>query len=78
MYIVMEIQTNADGQVATIVNQYEDEFAADSKFHQILASAAISDVPIHTAFILTDYGYAVRAETYKHIDGSTTHETPTM
>lgn len=78
MYIVMEIQTNAEGQVATLINQYEDEFAADSKFHQILASAAISDVPIHTAFILTDDGYAVRAESYKHTDESTTHEIPTM
>ena len=78
MYIVLETQTNSEGQVATLINQFEDEFAADSKFHQILASAAISDIPIHTAFILTDDGRAIRAESYKHIDGSTTHEVPSM
>ena len=78
MYIVLETQTNSEGQVATLINQYEDEFAADSKFHQILASAAISDIPVHTVFILTDDGYVIRAEGYKHVDGSTTHEVPSM
>lgn len=78
IYIVLETQTNSEGQVATLINQYEDEFAVDSKFHQILASAATSDIPIHTTFILTDDGRAIRAESYKHTDESTTHEIPSM
>lgn len=66
MYIVMEIQTNAEGQVATLINQYEEINNAESKFHQILASASISEVPVHTAVLMTEKGVTVRAEYYDH------------
>lgn len=78
MFIVMEIQTSTEGVVSTVINQYENENEADSRFHQILASAAISEIPVHTAFILTDDGHAVRAESYRHADNSTEHEIPSM
>jgi hypothetical protein len=74
----MEIQTNANGEVGTIINQYESINDAESKFHQILAAASISEVPVHTSIVLTDEGVTLRAESYKHIDGSTTHEIPSM
>ena len=64
MYIVMEIQTNASGEVSTLINQYEALNNAESKFHQILASASISDVPIHTAVLMDERGKTYRAEYY--------------
>lgn len=63
-YIVMEIQNS--GTVATIVTQHDTRNEAESKFHQILFSAAISSVPVHSAVMLTDEGFLLRNECYKH------------
>lgn len=78
MYIVIEIQTGADGVVGTIVNQYANLNDAESKFHTVLATASVSEVPFHTAMIITNEGVTVRAECYKHANGSTIHEIPSM
>ena len=66
MFIVIEIQTYNDGNVGTIVNSYASQNQADSKFFSILAAAALSDVPIHAAAILTAEGRMVRFESYNH------------
>ena len=66
MYIVMEIQTNANNEVATLINQYDNINNAESKFHQILTSASVSNVPIHTALIMDEKGVTYRAESYDH------------
>lgn len=66
MYIVLELQTNANGTVSSLINQYENQNAAESKYHQILAAAAVSSLPIHTAFMLTNEGYTIKSETYTH------------
>ena len=44
MYIVIELQTNEEGQTANIVQAYSDRNEAASRYHQILAAAAISEV----------------------------------
>ena len=64
MYIVMEIQNS--GTVATLVNQYSDKNLAESKFHTVLAAAAVSQVPVHSAVLMTDEGVWLRSECYKH------------
>ena len=64
-YIVMEIQ--AGDTVATIVTQHDTRQAAESKFHQILAAAAISAVPAHSAVMMSEEGFPLRNESYKHI-----------
>lgn len=65
MFIVMEIQTA--NSTATIVTQHSTRQEAESKFHQILTSAAVSSVPVHTAVMLDEEGYPVRPpECYKH------------
>lgn len=74
MYIVMEIQTNSEGVVSTILNQYEALNLAENKFYQIMAAASISSVPVHTACILTDKGALLRTDSYQHINGETIHE----
>lgn len=64
MYIVLEIQTS--NTVATIVNSYEDRNQAESKYHQILTAAALSNVPKHSAVLMNDEGQTIKSETYIH------------
>lgn len=55
MYIVVEIQTNADGTVGIPApTAYADRQQAEAKYHTILAAAAISQVPKHGAIMFTD------------------------
>lgn len=66
MYLVLELQTSSNGAVASLINQFEDRNAAESKYHQILTSAAISELPIHTAVLMTNEGYTIKNEVYRH------------
>lgn len=68
MYIVIELQTNADGVVANLVYQYNSRDEAESKFHYILAAAAVSTLPVHAAVMLTNAGTTVKSEYYRHGD----------
>lgn len=63
-YIVMELQT--DTTTATLVNQYDNRAAAESAYHGILAAAAVSSVPVHAAVLMTEEGFVLRNECYKH------------
>ena len=65
-YIVIEIQTNADGTVGNLVSSYDNRLAAESQFHSILAAAAVSALPCHAAVLLTSEGQPVAYESYKH------------
>ena len=64
MFIVIEIQVT--DQVATIVNSYTDRLEAESKYHQILTAAAVSEVPKHGAVLLNDEGQRINSECYIH------------
>ena len=66
MYIVIEIQTNADGTVGNIVTAYPTRDAAFSKYHQILSAAAISALPVHSAVILDKYGFQIASQHFEH------------
>ena len=66
MYIVLEIQSS--DIVSTIVNSYADRNQAESKYHQILTAAALSDVPKHSAVLLADNGVCIKNESYFHIE----------
>jgi len=69
-YIVIEIQKAADGTVAIPpINTYDSFFDALSRYHTILAAAAVSDVPVHTALILNEVGQEVRLDSYNKADG---------
>ena len=67
MFIVIETQTDPDGIVGTIVNAYPTQAEADSKYYSILSSAAISNVFLHGAFLLTADGNVNKSYAYKHI-----------
>lgn len=65
MYIVMEIQKNGE-QVATLVDSYTSYNQAKSKYHTVLAAAAISSVEQHSAALLDDTGVCIVNESYAH------------
>lgn len=66
MYVVIELQKMSDEQLLYLVETFVDINAAQSKFHTILAAAAISSVPQHSAALLTDQGRTIRFEHYEH------------
>lgn len=69
-YIVLEIQKFADGTIAVPpINTYDSFFEAVSHYHTILATAAISDVPVHSAVVLTETGQEIRLDSYNKADG---------
>ena len=66
MYIVIELQKNAEGQVSNLVTAHNTLAEAESKFYTILASAAVNDVPVHSAIIVSEEGFPVKHQCYKH------------
>lgn len=69
-YIVIEIQKAADGTVAIPpINTYDSFFEALSRYHTILAAAAVSNVPVHTAVVLNEVGQEIRMDSYNKADG---------
>jgi hypothetical protein len=66
MYIVIELQKNDQGVVSNIVTSYETLAEAESKYYSILAAAAISKVPVHSAIIVSEEGFPVKHQCYKH------------
>ena len=68
VYVVVEIQTAANGTVSTLVNSYADLNAAESKFHTVLSAAAISVVPKHACILMSEEGFPMRHECYTHIE----------
>lgn len=65
-YIVIELQKNAAGQVSNLVTAHDTLAEAESKFYTILASAAINEVPVHSAIIVSEEGFPVKHQCYKH------------
>lgn len=41
-YIVLEIQTNVDGTIGTLIDSFDTRNEAESKYHLVLSSASIS------------------------------------
>ena len=66
MFIVMEVQVFPDGNVSTPCYKFDDRYAAEQKYHAILSSAAVSNLLVHTAFMLTVDGQVIKSETYRH------------
>lgn len=66
MFIVVELQKNAEGQVGNIVTAHETQAEAESKYHSVLAAAAISELPSHAAALLSEEGFSIANQCYKH------------
>lgn len=65
MFIVIELQKNEE-QVTNLVTTHATAYEAESKYHQILSAAAISEVGTHSAIMLTDAGEYLKSEHYTH------------
>lgn len=66
MYIVIELQKNDQGVVSNIATAFDTLAEAESKYYTILASAAISKIPVHSAIIVSEEGFPVKYQCYKH------------
>lgn len=64
--IVTEIQKFENGQMSTPSYAYDDQNAAEAKFHSILASAAVSALPVHACVMFTEEGAFLDKGCYKH------------
>ena len=65
-YVVIELQTNSEGQTANLVYAYGDLAQAMSKYHSILAAAAVSSVACHAALVIDQSGVGVARESFEH------------
>ena len=66
MFIVIELQTQADGTVANIVTDHATQAEAESKYHSVLAAAAVSELPCHSAVLVSEEGFPLMHQCYKH------------
>ena len=67
-YIVIEIQTNANGTVGNLVTAHDTLDEGYSKFYAVLSAAAISTIPIHTAILVENNGYVHAKNSFTHAD----------
>ena len=65
-YIVIEMQKNAEGTLTHLVTNHNTLAEAESKYHSILAYAAVSEISIHSATILSEDGNPVMYKHFKH------------
>lgn len=66
MYLIIELQTQADGSTAHLVFTETERCQAESVFHQKLAYAAVSDLPFHAVVLMDHRGAVLRQWCYEH------------
>ena len=65
MKAVIEIQKSGD-TATPLVQLFTDDAQAKSVYHQILATAALSALPKHSAVLMDDTGYTLKRDSYEH------------
>ena len=65
-YLVTEIQHWDTGAIQNPTWSYDDRNKAEAKFHTVLAAAAVSKLPVHSAMLFTDEGFMLDSKCYKH------------
>ena len=66
MYAALEIKLKADGTMTVDKFIKETREEAEKAFHSILAVAAVSTNPVHSAMIINAEGATLKKECYKH------------
>ena len=72
-FYVMEIQQYADGSYGDIKHFAWDEdidkaqLKAESKYHEVLAAATVSNTMSHAAILFSSEGFPLMHQCYKHI-----------
>ena len=76
-YYVLEIQKYVDGSFGHIVHPVYDEDPkmafkkADSKYHEILSYAAVTNLPLHSATLIPPEGGHISSEFYEGYEPET-------
>lgn len=65
-YLVIELQTDAEGHVGNIITAHDTKLEAEAKYHTALAAAAVSSVVKHGAVLLTNTGTLVHSDCFTH------------
>lgn len=71
-FYIIEIQQYDNGEFGHIVhfafdaNPTQARLKAESKYHQVLAAAAVSELQSHSASLLTSDGRCIMNQCYKH------------
>ena len=63
-YVIIENQTSDSS--AVIVNTFDNYTQAEQDYHTKLASAAVSNVPVHAVTMLNERGQLIKYECYDH------------
>ena len=67
MYIVLEFQTNEQGQSAMVpATMHADAASAESAFYMVCAAAAVSSVYKHTAMLINSDGEVFETKLFRH------------
>ena len=69
MFSIIELQTT-NGQTAHVYQTAETRDEAMSKYHTVLASAAISKVEYHACIVADEQGRYIARECYEHIEST--------
>ena len=71
-FYIVEIQQYANGEYGHLVHFAYDEDAdkarlkAESKYHEVLAAAAVSETKSHAAILFSTDGFPIMNQCYKH------------
>ena len=63
-YVVVEIQTFDNGTIGSLVTPKDDYYQAESTYHTVLAAAALSELPVHTAVLLDNEGNVIHSQAF--------------
>ena len=66
MFYSVEIQKDAAGTCAHLVQTAADRNEAESQYHRVLSAAAVSGLPMHSAVLLDATGTALMNQCYTH------------
>ena len=66
MFVVLELQKNADGRIGNLVYAYENLNQAYQKYYHVLSSAAVSELPRHSATLLREDGSTIENASFTH------------
>lgn len=71
-FYVVEIQQYDNGEFGHIVHYAYDNdpdkarLKGESKYHEVLAAAAVSELPSHAAIMFSTEGFPLMHQCYKH------------
>ena len=65
-YFVIEFQCFQDGTASTLTYSFDDELAANYKYHEILMYATASELSSHGAVTFNSAGVLMKGEGFEH------------